>query len=139
MEQRINITNFSLLWRWTQPLHAVLPADALETLHPLTVEQAGMLCAAAPKQLGPRAVKQHKTEDVEKTRRWLASLPQPGGRVFAVWNKDTGLSLPWNVFMAYWSDFCYPSSDDVDLFLEGGSIFLRWNHDETFEYYGDAK
>lgn len=78
------------------------------------------------------------TEDEGETGRWLASLQLPGGRVIAVWNKDTALSLPWETFVTYWSNFCYPSSDDVDIFVEGGPLVLRWRHYETFEYDVDA-
>ena len=46
--------------------------------------------------------------------------------------------MQWEVFVAYWNDFCYPSSDDVDLFVEGGSLFLRWHHFEEFVYDPDA-
>ena len=134
----MDIATFPLLWRWTQSSHAVLPADALETLCPLSTEKAGLLCAVAPKQLGPRVLKHHATEDIEETRKWLASLPLPVGRVVVVWSMDTALSLPWEVFVTYWSDFCYPSSDDVDVFIEGGAVVLRWHHDEIFEYDGDA-
>lgn len=134
----MNINAFPLLWRWTQPSHSVLPAEALDTLRPLASDLARSLCASAPKDLGPRAVKHRTTESADETRKWLASLPLPAGRVVVVWSSDTALSLPWEIFVTYWSDFCYPSSDDVDVFAEGGPVVLRWHHDEVFEYDADA-
>ena len=62
----------------------------------------------------------------------------PAERVILVWSPSTALSMPWEVFVSYWSDFCYPSSDDVDVFVEGGPLFLRWHHFEEFEYDADA-
>jgi len=44
------------------------------------------------------------------------------------------LNLPWSVFCEYWDDFCYPSSDDVNIFLGNGEFFLRWHHYEVFEF-----
>ncbi|UUZ71607.1 hypothetical protein [Polaromonas sp. JS666] len=134
----MDITAFPLFWRWTQPSYSVLPADALETLCPLETELVDLLCASAPKTLGPRTIKHHATENTDETRRWLASLPVPVSRVVIAWGRDTALSLPWDIFVTYWSDFCYPSSDDVDVFVEGGPVVLRWHHDETFEYDADA-
>ena len=59
----------------------------------------------------------HVAEEPETTRTWLKTLPLPLGiRVFVVWNPTTGLSLPWENFVAYWDDFCYPSSDDLFAF-----------------------
>lgn len=134
----MDIATFPLSWRWTQASHAKLADEVLSTLRPLPPERAALLCAAAPKRLGPGALRHHATEDVQMTREWLASLPQPAGRVVAVWGKDTAVSLPWPVLVTYWNDFCYPSSDDVDVFTESGALLLRWHHDQVFEYGREA-
>jgi len=75
---------------------------------------------------------------VEEATKWLASLATPAERVVLIWGPSTALSMPWKVFVTYWSDFCYPASDDVDVFVEGGPFFLRWHHFEEFEYDADA-
>lgn len=75
---------------------------------------------------------------VKETTQWLSSLATPAERVILVWSPSTALSMPWKVFVSYWNDFCYPSSDDVDVFVEGGPLFLRWHHFEEFEYDADA-
>jgi hypothetical protein len=131
----MSIKAFPLSWRWTQPTHSELPAEVLETLLPLTGEHAGTL--HAPPALGPRA-ERHRSESIDETRMWLARLRLPAGRVHVVWSTTTALSMPWEVFVAYWSDFCYPSSDDVDVYAENGRVVLRWHHDEVFEYDADA-
>lgn len=134
----MNINAFPLLWRWTQPSHSVLPSNVLEMLRPLEADLAGSLIATAPKALGPGAVKHRATGNHNETRVWLASLSLPAGPVSVIWNANTALSMPWEIFVTYWSDFCYPSSDDVDVFVEGGPVVLRWHHDEVFEYVGSA-
>ena len=134
----MDIATFPLIWRWTQPSHAVLPVDVLRALRPLTNAQIEALRLSHTKPCGPTLVQYRATEDTDETGRWLASLQLRSSRVIAVWNKDTALSLPWETFVTYWSDFCYPSSDDVDIFVEGGPLVLRWRHDEIFEYDVDV-
>jgi hypothetical protein len=131
----MSINAFPLSWRWTQPTHSELPAEVLATMIPLAGDEISALLT--PQALGPRA-EEHRSESTEETREWLASLRAPTGRVRVVWNETTALSMPWEVFVAYWSDFCYPSSDDVDVFADSGRVVLRWHHDELFEYDGDA-
>jgi hypothetical protein len=130
----MDIATFPLIWRWSQPSHAVLPADVLGSLRPLTAAQIEALRLFAVKRCGLRMIQHRAMGDVDETGRWLASLQLHGSRVTAVWNNDTALSLPWETFVKYWSDFCYPASDDVDFFVEGGLLVLRWRHDEIFEY-----
>jgi hypothetical protein len=134
----MDIVAFPLIWRWTQPSHAVLPVDVLRALHPLTTAQIEALSLSSTKRFGPAMVRHRATQDEDETGRWLAGLQLGGGRVIAVWNKYTALTLPWQTFVTYWSDFCYPSSDDVDIFVEGGPLVLTWRHYETFEYDVDA-
>jgi hypothetical protein len=111
----------------------VLPADVLKELRPVSSEQITALYDS--KMTSDSAMTQHRAaDDPEETGRWLAGLRPPVGGIVAVWNMDTALSLPWETFIAYWSDFCYPSSDDVDIFLEDGPLVLKWRHDEIFEY-----
>lgn len=134
----MNINAFPLVWRWTQPSHSMLPSDVLELLHPLAGDAARSLSASAPKTLGPGATEHRATGIHDETQAWLASLPIPDRRVDVVWSPTVALSMPWGVFVQYWSDFCYPSSDDVDIFVEGGLVILRWHHDEIFEYDSNA-
>jgi hypothetical protein len=134
----MDVATFPLIWRWTQPSHAVLPVDVLQALQPLTNTQIEALGLSTTKGFGSTLVQHQATENADGTVEWLASLPLPGGRVIAVWSKDTALCLPWQTFVTHWSDFCYPSSDDVDIFVEGGPLVLRWHHDGTFEYDVDA-
>jgi len=133
----VDLSAFPLSWRWTQPAHAMLPREVLRGLLPLESDAACVLSASAPMTLGPRATK-CSAVDVEEATQWLASLATPAERVILVWNPSTALSMPWEVFVTYWSDFCYPSSDDVDVFVDGGPPFLRWHHFEEFEYDADA-
>lgn len=116
----MDVATFPLIWRWTQPSHAVLPVDVLRALYPLTTAQIGALGPSPTRRFAPTMVQHRATEDADNTGRWLASLQMRGGRVIAVWNKDTALYLPWQTFVTYWSDFCYRFERRC------GYLFRRW-------------
>ena len=138
----MRIEDFPLAWRWTKSSSTVLPPDVLLSLVPLRGEQADLLYSRG-ENVFPRVTAastiQHVSEEFEATREWLATLSfAPGDRVCIVWDRDTGISLPWHTFVAYWDDFCYPASDDAFVFPESGSAALAWNHYEVFEYVESA-
>lgn len=131
----MSIDDFPLSWRWTQPSHAVLPQNVMESLSIMEKQQASHFYA-----FGERIFKQHvasaithKTSDT--TRTWLGTLNIPvTAQVVIAWNKLDALSLPWPTFIEYWEDFCYPGSDDAFLFPAGCASVLAWHHHETFEF-----
>ncbi len=134
----MDIKEFPLAWRWIESSHATLPKEILNKLHPLSLEAALRLVIATPRNFPPGATRFDSSGNDEATRHWLKQLSVPEQRVTISWDQDTALSLPWHAFCEYWDDFCYPSSDDADLFLESGQLFLRWNHYEVFEHDSSA-
>ena len=138
----MGIEEFPLAWRWTQASHAVLPPEVLASLAPLQAHDAEPLYRRG-EQLFPRdtvaAVSHQALEDPETTRVWLEALPiHASARVLVVWSRETAISLPWQTFVAYWDDFCYPSSDDAFVFTEEDRSALVWNHYEVFEFIENA-
>jgi len=130
----MKIEDFPLAWRWTNPKYAVFPENVLQELLPLSADSAGQLSALALHALQHQKLEFEPSEDAAATQRWFESLAVPSGRVSVVWDKHTALSVPWSLFCAYWNDFCYPFSDDVDIFLSDNRLLLRWRHDGLFEY-----
>jgi hypothetical protein len=138
----VGIEEFPLAWRWTQVSHAVLAPEVLASLTPLHAHDAEQLYRRG-ERLFPQgtvaAVTHQAFEDPEPTRAWLEVLPiARDGRVLIAWNRETAISLPWKTFVAYWNDFCYPSSDDAFVFPEEGMSALAWNHYEVFEFIENA-
>jgi hypothetical protein len=138
----MRIEDFPLAWRWTQSSHAVLPANVLASLIPLESTHTDQLYHRGEKvfsDISATSILQHHSEEFEATREWLVRLPfSANARVLIVWSRDTGISLPWHTFVAFWDDFCYPSSDDAFVFPESGSAGLAWNHYEVFQYVESA-
>lgn len=139
---RMGIEEFPLAWRWTQSSHAVLPADVLASLAPLQSQAADRLYRQGEdvfRRHAAAVVSHNASEDPETTRAWLKALAIAShAQVFVAWDRKTGIALPWQTFVAYWDDFCYPSSDDVFVFPAQGAGALAWSHHEVFEFIENA-
>lgn len=129
--------SFSLVWRWTSKAHTVLPQEVLRSLRPLAPETAKEMLSKVPKHLGVGALS-FQAIDTEATSEWLLSLPITVSEVTLVWNNTTALALPWSTFVRYWSDFCYPSSDDAAIIPATHDSLLLWHYEETFEFKAGA-
>lgn len=71
----------------------------------------------------------------EEVRSWLHSLPVEAESLVRVdWTRDgVGVEVPFSVFVRYFDDLWYPSSDDVVVvFPDGAVLFL--DHEERFSY-----
>lgn len=137
----MDINDFPLAWRWTQPSHTVLPSNVLASLVPLQCDVADRLYRRGEEvfSLAVASKVLHAADDPVATRTWLQSLPfLMQDRVFLGWSRTLGVSVPWQSFVAYWDDFCYPSSDDLFVFPEVGSGALAWNHYGVFEFLESA-
>ena len=51
--------------------------------------------------------------------------------VIVTWNRTTTLKTTKEVFLKYWDDFCYPSSDDVTIISEETNWVMFYNHIEV--------
>lgn len=136
----MRIDGFPLAWRWTDDAHAKLPESVLAEIEPVDPVRAkelyrsGVSVSRSPAE-GEASV--FASDEEEATRRWLQRLPiSPSARVTIVWSEQLGVSLPWETFGDFWSDFCYPSSDDLFVFREDGSCALSYDHSEVFRYSG---
>jgi hypothetical protein len=136
----MGIDEFPLAWRWTESSHSVLPADVIASMTPLNGDEVARLHQQGTKLfLAVTSSVRYLARETEATRSWLKTLPFEGDRrILLAWSNVLGLSLPWHSFITYWSDFCYPSSDDIFIFPDVGSGALAWNHDEVFEFVGNA-
>ena len=130
----MNIEDFPLAWRWTGTAHTVLPIDVLKTLIPLCLESAELLSKSVPLAFPDSSSKFDAANTQLDAGDWLRKLRVPAQQITLSWNKSMALSLPWLTFCTYWDEFCYSTSDDVDIFLKDKQRFLRWNHFELFEY-----
>jgi len=131
---------FCYAWRRTSPTHNVFPPEVMAQIKPLvhapaprgwTEEVYGLVhphfedVVSAPAHVA----KGERTE-------WLQTLPiSPGERVTVRWGCDhVAVETTWEIFAKYWDDFCYPVSDDVQVFPRSGEWLLLYHETEVFEW-----
>jgi hypothetical protein len=146
LAQTIPSERFPLSWRWTQPSHAVFAAEELASMRAIDSAASDSLRRllrrrgiTRPLQTGvvlhERALDAANLTDPE-VRRWLADLPvSPAERVWLCYEWSDALELPWSLFVARWSDFCYPSSDDLVVVPGSGAWVLEYWHYETLVWF----
>jgi hypothetical protein len=96
-------------------------------------ERAGELRSDARR---PRVTHSADISD-DEGRAWLRQ--QHNGLdaiVIIAWSPECVLRTNWRIFTDYWSDFCYPSSDDVAVWPEAERWILFYDHEEQFEFAG---
>jgi len=75
------------------------------------------------------------TCDVDEARRWLRKLPvDPAEKIVIDWGFRSAVQTTWEIFTRFWDDFCYASSDDVEIFPRSGGWILLYHHWELFEW-----
>ena len=76
--------------------------------------------------------------DREATANWInEQLPKEEGMVIVSWvsfGRDVAAVVPRDLFIKRWDDFCYPLSDDIDIWTPGLSFVLRYSRDEVFYF-----
>ena len=137
------IEEFPLFWRWNSSTHTQLPEAVLRQIRPLPVPRAAELDHDFRRFLsgqnlgGPSlgSVFRIEATDPAKTSKRLASaVGSFSGDVVVSWSAELAVVVPWALFLSYWDDFCYPSSDDVTVVPIEEQWVLLYHHDEAFEF-----
>ena len=149
------IEDFSLIWRWTQQSHIVLPPEVLAAIHPFTAAKAEELRGVAEQMHKyfdalPDLDKNKPFEtqdsydfldtsgdDIKLVQDWLQTRPvEDDPDVLIVWRffPGCGVLSKWRIFCQYWDDFCYPASDDVAIWPLCGSWAVVYRHFEVLRF-----
>mgnify|MGYP003650743879 CR=1 FL=1 len=71
-------------------------------------------------------------EKIKNFRNKLESILEKWDEgIIITWHRNITLKTTKNVFLKYWSDFLYPSSDDVTLISEKTNWVMFYNHVEV--------
>jgi hypothetical protein len=133
-----SLEQFPLRWRFTDPRRSAIPPEALKRIRPLTASRANECAAAArvrgseERTFGVTFRSDDRPDDVRSRLRGLP--PAPGEEILVSWNSNTAVTSTWDVFVAYWDDFCYPSSDDVTVWPVDEGWTLCYRHYEIFQF-----
>lgn len=55
--------------------------------------------------------------------------------LYISWNRSTSLYTTKEIFVRYWDDFCYPSSDDITIISELTNWIYFYNHIEVGQFW----
>lgn len=133
------VDEFSLLWRWSNESHAVFLSEELDNIRPfksevahklhdklLTVHHQNGLNCAITKDL--REI-QYNDDNENTIQNWLIKLPMmKSEQIIISWTSDTAILTTWELFTKRWSDFWYPSSDDLTVTPVSMSWVLGISH-----------
>ena len=140
----MNIRSFPLAWRWTDPQYADFPESVLMEIHPLSDNEAKQKHSEAISFCTNGELSQERftitTFDVsghdnQLVQNWLLSRqPESNRRVTVSWQQTLAVSVPWSIFVQYWGEFCYPSSDDIVIVDNPSNWVLLYHHSEYFQF-----
>lgn len=140
----MTIREHPLAWRWTDPKYAVLPDDVLEKMVPIGVEDSVKLFTKSCHFNGKDGLSTDLFEvDVISTEgisaeagsAWLwDQQPDAAVNVFLSWQPQSAIRTTWGIFAKYWEEFCYPSSDDLNVWPEDGDWAFLFHHEEEFHF-----
>jgi hypothetical protein len=140
----VQLKDFPLAWRWTDDRYALLPDNVLSCIIPQNAEQAARLFHESLRFCGKDGLDEKQfslgqlvTKGIEPARvsEWLTAFhDKDETAVFLSWQPDTAVSTTWGIFAKYWSEFCYPASDDMTVWSEGHSWVLLYHHEELLQF-----
>jgi hypothetical protein len=132
------IDTFPLLWRWNQASHAVLSNEEITSIEPLIESKSKELLDIITRlkrnnfQGKPYSINAEGSD--EGVSRLLNNLALENGLVLVSWHEQTAVRMPLPLFIHRWSDFCYPSSDDVSILPVSEGWLLEYWHYEIFTW-----
>jgi hypothetical protein len=128
-----SIDGFPLLWRWSDENHMVFVPQDLNLIRPLKPEtslklhnkllrvdqQNGLNC-----NLTNNLQEIYSNDDNDDTiQDWLIKLPVTETELILLsWTPEIAILTTWKLFTGRWSDFWYPSSDDLTV----TSVSMDW-------------
>src|SRR5690242_11503996 len=148
--------SFELWWRWTNPTWNVLPESDLAQIRPLMAGKAQeiwqtesvyrhdlytFIGASEPILIPSSSLFEWirnvdvAREGTEMVRHHLTAFePQGDQTVVVMWEPTVAVAVPWHIFYTYWTDFCYPSSDDVTVWPLSELWGLCYYHEDQLTF-----
>lgn len=135
------LDEFRLKWRFTDKQYNLLHQEAQQQIHPLTADCIHEIRKRVHFSSGPNQDPQWRvtgsfdaSTDRDLVVRWLRSqVPNESTNVVVFWWSKDAVLTTWDIFCSYWSDFCYPSSDDIAILPLDEQWVITYHHEEVFE------
>ena len=131
----IPVEEFELFWRWADEGHNILPDNILQLIHPLSLTKSAEYHQKS--LLFLPSMKSGKYFDCEigdeQTKEWLLSLGLIDSTEIVIsWAEKICVVTTIGVFIQYWDDFCYPSSDQALIWSEDNDWVLFYDDNNSF-------
>ncbi len=125
----INTNDFELSWRWTQKSHCLIPEEDLIKIKPLTESCSESLYKQRPIISGnSQEIECQETPNDFLTKNLGTEI------VYVLWSNKLGIQTDTKTLIKYFSDFCYPSSDDVTIWPVSNNWLLLYHPYESITF-----
>ncbi|WP_107037520.1 hypothetical protein [Brumimicrobium mesophilum] len=139
----IALSDFELSWRWEKSHNSIISDFEKDQIIPVSEMESKRLNKVidffeleddlSKKFINHdwiRATSDHE-DNIALFRKKITSILEPWTEnVLITWNRGTTLKTTKELFLKYWDDFCYPSSDDVTIISEETNWVMFYNHVE---------
>lgn len=147
-ENRIEIDEFQLKWRFIESEYNILPAEHLKQLTPLNEKASNFLwnfiSNSGLHENEPFGNNFFNTIDStrihegneQEIKKWLYQRGLPfSKRVYLSWQPNTALITSWKLVVKYFDDFYYGGSDDLTIIDESLNWAVLFHHEDEI-YFG---
>lgn len=130
MNQQTKFKKFALSWRFTDKKYNILPREDLDKIIFLSEIEARKLWIDYVSNEFDHILKIPKTSEKQKTAfriDWnnedenqviLSNINVDNDtKIIFFWSNECAVKTTWNIFIKYWSDFCYPDDDNNVLII----------------------
>ena len=143
IRELIPLKDFELNWRWEKPHNPNISDSEKAKIEPVSVIESKRLNKIIEYFEIEGNLKNdyietdwiYASSESDKTkklfRRKLASIIEKWNEGLIVsWDQTTTLKVTKEIFLKYWDDFCYPSSDDVIIISLETNWIMYYRHNE---------
>jgi len=151
-EEIIPFDDFELSWRWDNVHNPVISLEEKGQIKPLSVQESKRINKVIDyfesesnlqNTFEPtdwiRASSETKVS-IDKFANEFQQLTHDfNENLFISWNRSTCIYTTKEIFIKFWSDFCYPSSDDITIISELTNWVYFYNHIEVGRFWERKK
>ena len=144
----IPFEDFELGWRWSENHNNNVPLADLANIKPLSTTESKRIYKAIEYFESEHRLSEafestewfvassDTQEDIAKFSECFKTLAQPyDENLYISWNRKTCLYTTKEIFIAYWDDFCYPSSDNITIISELTNWVFFYNHIQVGRFW----
>jgi hypothetical protein len=148
IKNTIEFEKFSLSWRWDKNHNSTINEEEKRLIIPYSEEESKKLYKITSYFEISDKLKNNYEEfewmsatigskaNIQKVKSTLTEyFSNTSSDVIISWDRRTCVSTTKEIFIKYWDNFCYPSSDDVIVLSFDTNVILKYNHIEVIKIW----